>query len=91
VAARAEEIMPWWNSVSRDMGQVKSKVKTLNFTRVNFQLLSELQHVTPWETALRAKRAEQSWQLFKNIFLTAQELSVPMCEQSSKESGDQHF
>ncbi|KFQ75881.1 hypothetical protein N337_12379, partial [Phoenicopterus ruber ruber] len=68
----------------RDMGQVNSKVKTLNFRRVNFQLFRELEDGTPWENALRDKGAEQSWKLFKDIFLTAQELSIPTCNKSGK-------
>ncbi|KAK4810519.1 LOW QUALITY PROTEIN: hypothetical protein QYF61_004482, partial [Mycteria americana] len=72
-------------TILRDMGQVKSKVKTLNFRRVSFQLFKELVDGTPWETALRDKGAEQSWQLFKDVFLRVQELSVLMCKKSGKE------
>ena len=71
-------------TILRDMGQVKSKVRTLNFRRVNFQLFKELVDGTPWEAALRDKGAEQSWQLFKDIFLKAQELSIPICKKSGK-------
>ncbi|GAB0179981.1 ras GTPase-activating protein 1-like [Grus japonensis] len=48
-------------AVLRDMGQVKSKVRTLNFRKANFQLFKELVNRTPWEIALRDKEAEQSW------------------------------
>lgn len=41
--------------------------------------------VTPWETAFRDKRAKQSWQLFKDIFLRVEELLIPMYEKSGKE------
>ena len=47
--------------VLRDMGQTKSKVRTLNFKKYNFQLFKELVYRTPWETALRDKETEQSW------------------------------
>jgi len=40
-------------AVLRDMGQVKSKVRTLNFRKVNFQLFEELVSGAHWETALR--------------------------------------
>ena len=66
-------------------GQLKSRVRTLNFRRANFQLVKELVDGTPWETALRDKGAEQSWQIFENIFLRAQDLSIPMCKKSGKE------
>ncbi|KFQ60214.1 hypothetical protein N334_01909, partial [Pelecanus crispus] len=69
----------------RDTGQVKSKARTLNFKRANFQLFKKLVGGTPWETAFRYKGAEQSWQLFKDIFLRLQELSIPMCKKSGKE------
>ena len=49
--------------------QVKSKVKTLNFRRVRFQVFKEQVDGTPWETVLRDKGAEGSWQLFKAVFL----------------------
>ncbi|KFP48026.1 hypothetical protein N323_07381, partial [Cathartes aura] len=69
----------------RDMGQAKSKVRTLNFRKANFQLFKELVNRTPWETALRDKE-EQTWQIFKDTFHRAQELSVPRCKKSGKES-----
>lgn len=40
---------------------------------------------TPWKTAFRDKGAEQSWQLFKYIFLRAQEFSIPTHKKSGKE------
>jgi len=46
----------------------------------NFQLFKELVNRTPWETALRDEGAEQSWQIFKDAFHRAQELSVPRCK-----------
>ncbi|KAK4830768.1 hypothetical protein QYF61_013257 [Mycteria americana] len=71
--------------VLRDMGQVKSKVRTLNFRKEKFQLFKELFNRTPWETALRDKGAEQSWQIFKDAFHRAKELSIPRCKKSGKE------
>ena len=72
-------------AVLRDMGQAKSKVRTLNFRKANFQLFKELVNRTPWETALRDKGAEQSWQIFKDTFHRAQELLIPRCKKSGKE------
>ena len=72
-------------TVLRDMGQVNCKVKTLNFRRANFQLFKELMDGTPRETALRGKGAEQSWQLFKDIFLRVQEVLIPTCNKSGSE------
>ncbi|KFQ65391.1 hypothetical protein N335_01657, partial [Phaethon lepturus] len=69
----------------RDMGQAKSKVRTLNFRKAKFQLFRELVNRTPWETALRDKGAEQSWQIFKDAFQRAQELLIPRSKKSGKE------
>ncbi|GAB0183552.1 hypothetical protein GRJ2_000820500 [Grus japonensis] len=71
-------------TVLRDMGQVKSKVRTLNFRKEKFQLFKELVSRTPWETAPRDKRAEESWQIFKDAFCRA-ELSIPRSKKSGKE------
>ena len=68
------------------MGQVKSKVRTLNFRKENLQLFKELSQWDPsWETALRDEGAEQSWQIFKDAFHRAQELLIPQCKKSRKE------
>ena len=52
----------------RDMGQVKSKVRTLNFRKAKFQPFKELVNRTPWKTALRDKGAEQKRQICKVAF-----------------------
>ncbi|PKU31931.1 hypothetical protein llap_17764 [Limosa lapponica baueri] len=62
------------------MGQVKSRVRMLNFRRPNVQLFKELVEGTPAD-----KGAEESWQLLNNIFLRVQELSVPIRKKSGKE------
>ena len=72
-------------TVLRDMGQVKSKVRTLNFRKAKFQLFKESVNGTPWETALRDKGAEQSWQIFKDAFHRAQELLIPSWKKLGKE------
>ncbi|KFQ01311.1 hypothetical protein N330_00721, partial [Leptosomus discolor] len=68
----------------KDMGQAKSKVRTLNFRKANFQFFKDLVSRTPWETALRDKGAEQSWQIFKDAFHRAQELSIPASKKEGK-------
>ena len=72
-------------AVLQDMGQAKSKVWTLNFRKADFQLLKELVNRTPWETAVRDRGAEQSWQIFKDTFHRVQELSIPRCKKLGKE------
>jgi len=45
--------------------------------KVNFQLFRKLVNKTLWESALKDKRVEQNWQIFKEAFLRSQELSIP--------------
>ncbi|GAB0178027.1 hypothetical protein GRJ2_000268000 [Grus japonensis] len=71
-------------TILRNMGQLRSRIRTLNFRRTNFQLFKELVDGTPWETALRNKGAEQSYQLFKDVFLRMQKLSIPTYKKSEK-------
>ena len=47
---------------------MKSIVGTLNLRKANFQLFKGVVDGTPWETALRDKGIEDSWQLFKDFF-----------------------
>ena len=72
-------------TVLSDMGKAMSIFSILNFRKDNFQLFMQLVSRTPWETVLRDRRPEQSWQIFKDAFHRAQELSVPRCKKSDKE------
>ncbi|PKU48851.1 dynein heavy chain axonemal-like [Limosa lapponica baueri] len=63
------------------MGQGKSKV----IRKAKFQLFEELVNRTPWETAPRDKEAEQTWQILKDAFHRAQELSILRCKKSGIE------
>ena len=64
---------------------MKSTVRILNFRKANIQLLKELVNRTLLETTLRDTGTEQSWQIFKDAFHRAQELSIPRCKKSVKE------
>jgi len=72
-------------TVLRDVGKVRSIVRTLNFRKANFQLFKELVSSTHWETVLRDRGTEQSLQIFKDTLHRTQELSVPRCKNSGKE------
>ena len=72
-------------AVLKDMGQVKSKVRILNFSKAKFQLFKQVVNRTPWETVLRDKGEEQSWQIFKDAFHRAQELLSPRNKKPGKE------
>ena len=64
--------------ISRDVGLSKGGVRTLNFGRANFKLFNGLLAKIPWNAVLKDKDVEESWLLFKDAFLRAQELSVPL-------------
>ncbi|KFO76697.1 hypothetical protein N303_06718, partial [Cuculus canorus] len=68
----------------RDTGRARSIVRTLNFRKTKFQLFKELVSRMPWETVLRDKGAEQSWQIFKDAFHKAQECSASICRKSGR-------
>jgi len=69
----------------REMEITKSIVRTLNFRRANLQLFKEIVRRTPWETVLRDRGTEQSWQVFKDVFHREQELSIPKCMKLGRE------
>ena len=71
-------------SVLRGTGQVKSRVRTLNLRKANFWLFRAPVRGIAWETALRGKGVNESWEIFKDNFLRAQELSVLMCKKSGR-------
>lgn len=62
--------------ITRNVDVAKSRVSTLNLKRLNFRLFKKLLEVISWETVLRDKGIEQSWQHFEDGFLRAQELSI---------------
>ena len=72
-------------TVLRDMRKLKTIVRTLNFRKASFQIFKELVSRPLSETVLRDREAEQSWQIFKDAFHKAQELSIPQCKNSGRE------
>jgi len=64
--------------ISRDAGLAKGGVSTLNFGRANFKLFNGLLAKIPWDAVLKDKDVEESWLLFKDALLKAQEVSIPL-------------
>jgi len=64
------------------MGEIKSKIRTLHCRKDNLQ---GVVNKIPWEPVLEDKGAEQSWKIFMEAVLRAQELSIPKCRKSGKE------
>jgi len=58
----------------------KSRVRSLNLRKANFQLFRVLVHGIPWRSALRGKGVNQSWEIFKGVSLRVQELSILTCK-----------
>lgn len=62
----------WWSLVEftilRNTSQVWNRGRLLNFRKAGFQLFREADSGIPWETALRDKGMEQSWQIFRKVF-----------------------
>ena len=64
--------------ILRDVGLAKSGGRTLNFRRADFKLLNGSRAKIPWSSVLKDKDFEESWILFKNALLKAQEVSIPL-------------
>lgn len=73
------------SAVLRDMGQVRNKVRPLNFRKADFQLFKEIASEIHWETSLREKGVEHSWQIFKEVFHRVQEMATPRSKKLGKE------
>ena len=56
--------------------KTSSRTKTLHFRRANFNMLRAQMRGIPWEAFMDGKRACESWELFKNSLLEAQEQSI---------------
>jgi len=84
-AAWAVVTMQWWIAHIRNIRHTESKIGKLNFRKAIFQLFRELVSKTPWESVLQDKGVEQSWQIFKEAFLRAQELSKSRWGKSGRE------
>jgi len=65
-----------WEKKQTKQTNKQKTVKTLNFRSVSFQLFKELLDEIPCQVVLRDKGMEQSWQVFKDTSLRAQELSI---------------
>ena len=68
--------------ISRNVGLGKEWGQ--DFGRVNFRLFKELLAKISWDAVLKDKDVEESWLLFKDAFLRAQELSVPLNKKAGR-------
>jgi len=70
--------------ILKKAGLAKSRARALCFRRANLRLLKELLSEIPWETVLKSMGTEQTWQLFKDTLLRAQQLSIPQQKKLSR-------
>ncbi|TRZ06600.1 hypothetical protein HGM15179_020506 [Zosterops borbonicus] len=61
-----------------------SKLTALDFRRADFGLFMDLLGRVPWDKALEGRRAQESWLIFKDCLLQAEEQCIPMKRESSK-------
>ncbi|PKU33078.1 glycerol kinase [Limosa lapponica baueri] len=61
-----------------------SKLTTLNFRRADFGLFRDLLGRVPWDKALEGRGAQESWLIFKDHLLKAQEQCIPTKRNSGK-------
>ncbi|GAB0190203.1 hypothetical protein GRJ2_001485600 [Grus japonensis] len=66
--------------ILRAARRVHSKLATLDFRRADFGLLCRI----PWDKALEARGAQDSWLIFKHHLLQAQERCTPAKRKSGK-------
>ena len=70
--------------ILRAARRVHSKLNTLDFRRADFGLFRDLLGRVPWDTALEGRGAQESWLIFKDHLLQAQESPIPMRRKSGK-------
>jgi len=62
--------------ILRTARRVRSKLATLDFRRADFGLLRDLLGRIPWDKALEGGGAQESWSVFKDHLLQAQERCI---------------
>ena len=55
---------------------MRSKLATMDFRRADFGLLRDLLGRMPWDKALERRGAQESWSVFKDHLLQAQEQCI---------------
>ncbi|GAB0183357.1 mitochondrial enolase superfamily member 1 [Grus japonensis] len=70
--------------ILRAVRRALSKLTTLDFRRADFGLFRDLLGRVPWDKALEGRGAQESWLIFKNHLLQAQERCIPVNRKSGK-------
>ncbi|PKU46342.1 glycerol kinase [Limosa lapponica baueri] len=72
--------------ILRAARRVRSKLTTLDFRRADFGLLRDLIGRVTWEKVLERRGAQESWLVFKDHLLQAQESCIPKKKKSDKKA-----
>lgn len=71
-------------TVLRNMGQVKRRIRLLNFRKADFQPSRDIVG-SCGKLPTRDKGMEKSWQIFKEAFHRRKELAIPRNKKSGRE------
>ncbi|MCQ4078975.1 hypothetical protein FK519_29925, partial [Klebsiella pneumoniae] len=58
--------------------KIHGKLSALDFRKADFGLFRDLMGQVPWEVALEGRGAQESWSIFKEHLLQAQQRCIPM-------------
>ncbi|GAB0188477.1 hypothetical protein GRJ2_001313000 [Grus japonensis] len=72
--------------ILRAVRRAHSKFTTLDFRRAGFGLFRDLLGRVPWDEALEERGAQESWLVFKDHLLQAQEQHIPTKRMSGKKA-----
>ena len=70
--------------ILRALRRAHSKLTTLDLRRADFGLFRDLLGRVPWDKALEGRGAQESWVIFKDHLLQAQERCIPTKRKSGK-------
>ncbi|PKU48078.1 glycerol kinase [Limosa lapponica baueri] len=77
--------------ILRAARRVRSKLTTLEFRRADFGLLRDLLGKVTWEKVLKRRGVQESWLVFKDHLLQAQEQCIPRKKESGKKSQEAYM
>ncbi|MCQ4021238.1 hypothetical protein FK520_26920, partial [Klebsiella pneumoniae] len=66
--------------------KLHGKLSALDFRKADFGLFRDLMGQVPWEAALEGRGAQESWSIFKEHLLQAQQRCIPMKNKSGKKA-----
>ncbi|GAB0199701.1 hypothetical protein GRJ2_002435500 [Grus japonensis] len=70
--------------ILRAVRRAHSKLTTLDFRRADFGLFGDLLGRVPWDKALEGRGTQESWLVFKDHLLQAQEQCIPAKRKSGR-------